>query len=377
MIKILWACAAVAMMGMASLVQGQTKEQPMRVYIGTSGKGIYVAQMEAGQLSTPKLAAETKGAGYVWIHPSGKTLLATGQVAVDGKMQGGVRAFAIETGTGNLVELNAQSSGGQGPCYVATDRAGRFALAANYGSGSVSVLPVRADGKLEPASAVVQHEGKGPNPKRQEGPHAHNFDFDPDERFALACDLGIDQVKIYRFAHQAGTLAEVAPAKVAPGAGPRHIAFSKEGEFLYVLNEMGCTVTVFAYDAQTAATREVQTVPMLPPDYSQSDKDTGSEIFVHPTGKWVYASNRGHDSIVRFVVDAGTGKLSDPDWTPSGGTVPRYFGIDPTGKWMVVANQGNGNLLTFAIDPADGTLEPTGSVVEVGAPTCVKFMVEP
>jgi 6-phosphogluconolactonase len=191
----------------------------------------------------------------------------------------------------------------------------------------------------------------------------------------VACDLGIDEVKVYRFEKEGGTLTEAGAAKVAPGAGPRHVAFSGEGKFMYVINEMACTVTAFAYDGETGKATEVQTVGTLPAGHEQTDKDTGSEIFVHPTGRWVYASNRGHDSIVRFAVDGTSGKLSEPKWVASGGKIPRYFGIDPAGKWMLVANQGTGNVLTFKIDPQSGELAATGDGVEVGGATCVKFLV--
>jgi 6-phosphogluconolactonase len=164
---------------------------------------------------------------------------------------------------------------------------------------------------------------------------------------------------------------------VAPGAGPRQVEFSKDGKFLYVLNEMGCTLTAFEYDGETGKAKDIGTVSMLPGDYAQSDKDTGAELWLHPSGRFLYASNRGHDSIVTFKVDQGSGKLSEPKWTPSGGKVPRYFGIDPSGKWMLVANQGSGNVVSFGVSEADGSLKATGDVVEVPAPTCLKWLGAP
>lgn len=351
----------------------------MWVYIsgpsGPKSKGIYVSHFDqaTGKITEPVLAADVKRASYFWIHPNGKFVYSVDQGDEGGKPTGYIRAFAIEPGTGKLTELNHESTIGSGTCYVSLDREGKFALAANYGSGSVTVLPVGPDGKLGKATAFVQLEGSGPNPKRQTHSYGHCFDFDPSEKFALACDLGADRVNVFRFDRDAGKLTLAGQGKVAPGSGPRHITFSHDGKFAYVINEMGMTLTVFSYNGDTGAMTEVQTISTLPSDYQQSDKDTAAEVFFHPNGKWLYASNRGHDSVVRFLVDESTGKLSDPKWTPSGGRIPRYFGIDPSGKWMLIANEGSGTVLVHKIE-SDGSLTPTGDKVEVGSAMCIKYL---
>ncbi|HZZ43361.1 MAG TPA: lactonase family protein [Tepidisphaeraceae bacterium] len=354
----------------------------MWVYVsgpaGPKSQGIYVMRFDpaAGTLSQPVLAANVKHASYFWLHPNGKCLYSVDSVQEDGKSKGVIRAYGIEDGTGKLVDLNVQPTGGVGPCYVSLDREGKFALAANYASGGVAVLPVRIDGKLDGVSAYVQFEGSGPNPKRQTHPYAHCFDFDPAGKFALACDLGTDQVRVFKFDRDGGKLEAAGVGKVPPGSGPRHVTFSADAKFAYVVNEMGSTITVFAYDGQTGAMKELQTISSLPPDYEHSpDKDTAAEVFIHPNGKWLYASNRGHNSVVRFMRDETTGKLSEPVWAQSGGRIPRYFGIVPGGKWMLVANEGSGNVLVFKINQQDGTITPTGDQIEIGSAMCIKFLV--
>jgi 6-phosphogluconolactonase len=247
------------------------------------------------------------------------------------------------------------------------DREGKWLLTANYGSGGIGIFPVRADGGIGEAAKVDQYQGKSVNEKRQAGPHAHCFDFDPSGKWALACDLGTDRIHIYKV----GTWEEVAPGNVKPGSGPRHVAWGKDGKFVYVINEMGCTVTTFAWDAAKGTMTEVETVSTVPADYRQSEKDTGAEIMVHPSGKWAYASTRGHDSIVKYDVDATSGKLSNPAWAPSGGKVPRYFEI--IGDQLVAANQGGDEVVVFEIK-ATGELKEKRSNQMIKGVTCVKFL---
>jgi 6-phosphogluconolactonase len=253
------------------------------------------------------------------------------------------------------------------------DREGGNVLVANYASGSVCVLPIDKNGRLAEASQVIQHEGRGPDPKRQEGPHAHSIHLDPAGRFVLAVDLGLDKVLVYRFDPAQGRLLphEGPPASVAPGAGPRHLAFHPAGRFAYVINEMASTVTAFAYDAERGVLREVQTVSTLPPDFR--GESTTAEVRVHPSGRFLYGSNRGHDSIAVFAIEADGGRLAAITCEPTHGRTPRHFAIDPTGAYLLAANQASGNLVVFRIDAHTGGLRPAGVQVEVPSPVCVIF----
>jgi len=236
------------------------------------------------------------------------------------------------------------------------------------------VFPVLEDGRLGEASAFVQHTGSSVNPKRQEGPHAHSIDTSPDNRFLLAADLGLDRLLVYRFDPFKGSLEPNDPAfaKINPGAGPRHFAFHPGGRFVFAVNEMGSSISAFSYDAARGSLRELQTISMLPKDFaSQSD---AAEIEVHPSGKFLYGSNRGHDSIAVFAIEAGKGTLTPVEYVPTQGKTPRNFAIDPTGSYMVVANQDSDNLVVFRIDAKTGRLTPNGKVPDVPSPVCVKFV---
>jgi 6-phosphogluconolactonase len=254
------------------------------------------------------------------------------------------------------------------------DKTGRNVLVANYGSGSVACLPVKEDGRLAEASAFIQHTGSSVNPQRQQGPHAHSVNMSPDNRFAMVADLGLDEVLVYRFDPVKGSLAANDPpfAKVKPGSGPRHFAFHPGGKFAYVINELASTVTALAYDARRGILSEVQTVSTLPPGFTGTS--TTAEVQVHPSGKFLYGSNRGHDSIAVFGIDARKGTLTPIEHVPTQGKTPRNFGIDPTGSYLLAANQSSDNVVVFRIDPQTGRLTPTGQVLEVGIPVCVKFV---
>jgi len=358
-------------------------EEAILFYVGTytreNSKGVYLVRLDprTGQLSEPRLAGEVKNPSFVAIHPNGRFLYAVSEVSdTDGKPMGGVVAFAIDPATHMLSRLNHQPSGGKGPCYVAVDASGRCVGVANYGSGSIATLPLAADGTLREPGSVVQHEGSSVNPKRQEGPHAHSFYFDPSNRFVLACDLGIDKVMIYRVDLDRGTLGASDPpsGSVAPGGGPRHLAFGRDGRFVYVINEMGNTISAFAWDGERGSMREVQTVGTLPDDFS--GENTTAEVVVHPSGKFLYASNRGHDSIAIFTVEETSGKLSPRGHVSTQGKTPRNFNIDPSGQFIVAANQNTHNIVVFRIDEATGALEPTGGSAEVGSPVCIRFIEE-
>ena len=291
-----------------------------------------------------------------------------------GKGNGTVSAFAIEPESGKLTLLNQQSSGGGGPCHVAVDAKGKCVLTANYGSGSVAVLPIQADGSLGAPATTIQHTGSGPNPERQVGPHAHFITPSPDDRFALACDLGLDKVIAYQLDAKAPKLTPAMPefAKVAPGAGPRHLTFSPDGKFVYVINEMISSITAFRYEAKTAALTEVQTISTLPKDSATTSYC--AEIAMHPTGKFLYGSNRGHDSIAVFAVEKQSGKLTALEYPSTQGRTPRHFAIDPTGRWLLAENQGSDTVVVFSLDTVTGQLKPTGQTVAVGSPVCAVFV---
>jgi 6-phosphogluconolactonase len=353
------------------------------MYVGThAGKkseGIYVMRLnaETGKVGPATLAVKAPAASFVVIHPNGKFLYAVNEVRdPQGKKAGAVCAYAIDRKTGLLTELNHQPCGGMGPCFVGLDHEGKCALVANYGSGSVAVIRIGDDGKLlEPVPAGrVQHQGKSVNPKRQEGPHAHSFFMDPTNTFALAPDLGMDRVMIYKLDASSGTLEAHGSGATAAGAGPRHLAFGKDGKFCYVIDEMGNTVTVFNWEAQKGELHEAQTIGTLPEDFK--GESYCSEVLVHPSGKFLYGANRGHDSITVFHIDPSTGRLTLQEQTPCGGHWPRNFGIDPSGKWLVVANEKSDSVVVFEVDPQTGGLRQTDQKIQIGAPMCVRFLAE-
>lgn len=348
-------------------------------YTGAKSKGIYVSRFDSatGKLSEPELAAETQSPSFLAVNPAGKFLYAVGEVNdIQGKRGGAVSAFAIDGKTGKLTALNQQASGGTGPCHVSVDTSGKCVLVANYGSGSIASLPVKTDGSLGEAVSVIQHAGSGVNPSRQAGPHAHFIVPSPDNRFALTCDLGLDKILIYPLDAAAAKLTTNTPpfTSVAAGAGPRHLAFSTDGKFVYVINEMKLAITVFTYAAATAAMTEVQTFSTLPADYVATGKDSCAEIAVHPNGKFVYGSNRGHDSIAVFATEAKTGKLTLAQNESTEGKTPRHFAIDPSGRWLLAENQGSDSVVVFAIDTTTGKLKPTGQTITVGSPVCAAFV---
>ena len=380
--------AVAAMAGSASSALAQAaganaENDGVIVYIGTSAspnsRGIYVTRMDPapGALAAPELAVETKNPNFLAFHPSSKFLFACGEFTdAAGNKSGGVSAFAINDAGGKLSPLNQQPSGGRGPCYVAVDTSGRNLLVANYGSGSIACVPIGDDGKLKEPTSVIQHEGKSVNPKRQEGPHAHSINLDPANRFAFAADLGLDKVMIYALDADKGTLTphNVPFAELPPGGGPRHLAWHPSGKFAYVNNEMGNTVSAFAYDAERGALAPLGApVPTIPSDYSEAGKNTTSEIVVHPSGKFLYCSNRGHNSIARFDI-AADGTLTPRGHTPTQGETPRNFAIAPGGQFLLAANQKTGNVVVFTIDAASGDLTATGSKIDVPAPVCIRFL---
>ena len=348
-------------------------------YTGKKSQGIYVSRLNlaTGALSQPELAVETKSPSFLAIHPNHKYLFAVGEIAdFEGKKAGGVSSFAIDATTGKLTLLSQQSSGTPGPCHVSVDHSGKVALVANYGGGSVAALPIGADGKLAPASAHIQHSGINAETGKPLVPHAHSINVSKDDRFALAADLGLDKVLIYKLDPAKGGLVANDPAfvSVPAGSGPRHFAFHPSGRFAYVINERTMTMTGFTYDAARGELKVIETVSTLPPGESVQKGYSTAEVQVHPSGKFVYGSNRGHDTIVVFAVDDRTGKLKHVENQSTQGKTPRNFGIDPTGAFLLAANQDTDNVFVYRIDSATGKLTPTGGSVEVGSPVCVKFL---
>ncbi len=364
--------------------KGTAKKSHYLAYVGTyttkkASKGIYVYRFDAaaGQLTSVGLAAESTDPSFVVAHPNGKYLYGVNEVGnYDGKKSGAVSAFAIDHKSGRLTLLNQVASGGADPCYVSLDKTGKYVLVANYSGGSVAVFPVLKDGRLGEASAFVQHQGSGANKERQEAPHAHWIQTSPDNRLAAVSDLGLDELVLYRFDAAKGSLEPNDPpfVKVSPGSGPRHAAFHPNGKFVYVLNEMQSTVVVFSYDPSTATLKTLQQLSTLPKDFT-GQNDT-AELAVHPSGKFLYASNRGHDSFAIFSIDSVKGTLTPTGHVATGGKTPRNFAIDPTGKYLLAANQASDDIVIFRINLVTGNLTRTGQVVEVPSPVDVAFVAE-
>lgn len=347
-------------------------------YTGGKSQGIYACELDGatGALRQLGVTSGIKNPSFLAIHPSHRFLYAVSEVDRFADASGGaVTAFSLDPATARLSELNSESSGGAGPCHLVVDREGKNVLVANYGAGSASVLPIGDDGKLKPASSRVQHRGSSINQQRQEGPHAHSINLDRDGRFAFVADLGLDQVLIYRFDPEHGKLTPNDPpyTAVAAGSGPRHFAFHPSGRFAYAINEMKSTITAFRYDAQQGKLTEVQTVSTLPADFR--GENTTAEVQVHLSGKFVYGSNRGHDSIAAFVVDETSGRLTPRGHQATGGRTPRNFGIDPNGKFLLACNQDSDSIHVLRISAKDGTLEATGKHIEIPMPVCVKMMI--
>ncbi len=356
----------------------------MFVYVGTftgstGSRGIYIYRLDTttGALAHLQTAANLLSPSWLALHPQGRFLYAVErQWTPERSDVGAVSAFSVDGATGALTPLNRQPSGGVSPAYVSVHPSGRYALAAHYGSGQVAALPIGSDGRLGAASDVVQHAGQGPDAGRQEGPHAHFVTTDPSGRYVLACDLGIDRIVIYQLDLESGKLvANSLPyAQVSSGAGPRHLAFHPSGGYVYVINELDSTLSAFTFDASRGALQIVQTVSTLPGDFTGTSHT--AQVVVHPSGRFVYGSNRGHDSIVIFAIDQATGKLTQVGHEPSGGKTPRNFNIDPTGAFLLAANQNSNTIVTFRIDQGTGRLAATGQVTESPTPVCIQFSSE-
>jgi 6-phosphogluconolactonase len=370
--SILISAAALAVLGVAT---PPAKGQYL-AYVGTYtnqrptplSKGIYAYRFDAktGKFASIGLAAETSSPSFLAIHPNHKFLYAANENA-----QGTVSAFAIDAATGMLKLLNSVSSKGSGPCHVSLDKTGKWLFAANYNSGSVASFPVRADGSLGEAISTVQHQGSSVDRSRQAGPHAHEAVVSPDNKLLFVPDLGLDKVMIYRIgADGALTPNEPPSIGVAPGYGPRHLAFHPNGKFVYVMTEMADSVLAFGYDGK-GGTRAIRTISAVPADFT--GLKSGAEIAVHPNGRFLYASNRNHNSIGIFTIDSNGAPTAAGNVSTQGKT-PRFFELDPTGGYLIAANQDSANLVVFKIDQKTGGLTPTGDALELASPVCVAFV---
>jgi 6-phosphogluconolactonase len=384
--EIAMAMLAMALTPGATGHEGDGGDDVVRVYVGTytrgDSEGIYLLELhrDTGELRSRGLAAVAANPSFLAVHPSGDFLYAVNElIEWKGQKTGAVSAFRIDKETGKLALLNQQPSHGTGPCYLTVDRSGRHVLVANYGDGSVASFPIGGDGALGVAESVIQHTGSSVNPDRQEGPHAHSINLDPANRIALAADLGLDRVLIYQFNEDEGTLNPHDPSSVdiTPGAGPRHSAFHPDGLHLYVVNELDLTVSVFGYRPRSGTLQAIQYVSTLPDSVTTLEaQETGystAEIQVHPSGRFLYVSNRGHDTIAVFSVDGSTRKLALVDHAPTIGRNPRNFRIDPSGRYLLAANQNSNSVVVFKIDAETGRLTPTGHSARVPAPVCLRF----
>jgi 6-phosphogluconolactonase len=377
----------LVMLGLASIMLAAEIRRPaaraaeLLTYFGTytnngKSKGIYCYKLDlaTGKLTSIGVTEGIKNPSFLAIHPSGRFLYAVSEVNdSDGKPGGAVSAFSLDRKTGELKPLNHQSSEGAGPCHVSTDKTGKVAMVANYGSGSIASLPIKTDGSLEKAASAIQHEGSSIVPGRQAGPHAHSINVSPDNRFAVAADLGMDKLMLYKLDPAKATLRANDPpfTETPKGGGPRHFAFHPSGRFAYVCNEIKSSVTAFAYDANKGSLSEIQTITTLP---EEVERNSTAEIQVHPSGKFVYCSNRGHDSLAIFTIDEKTGKLTAAGHQKTLGRTPRNFGIDPTGAYVIACNQATDNVAVFKVEPQSGKLTQVGEPISVPVPVCVKFV---
>jgi 6-phosphogluconolactonase len=357
-------------------------------YTQATSRGIYAAWFDpnTGSLSAPFLAAEALNPTFLAVSPDGRRLYSTGEfpsTPASTPTVGGVSAYAVDAASGRLELLNRQATGGGSTTHVAVDATGRMVAVANYNAAYVAALPIRADGSLGPRSAFIEHRGlapHGPNPDRQKQAYAHSITFAPDNRFLYACDLGLDRIVRYAVDSSSAHLQLSDPPAFAapPGAGPRHAKFSADGRFLYVANEMGGSICVYACEPASGSLALRQTISTLPESFDAGRvQNTVAEIRIHPNGRFVYVSNRGDDSIAVFARDSAEGTLRSVEIVPCGGRHPRNFALDPGGTWLLCANRDTDNIVVFKVDPATGRLTATGRQIAVSRPVCVLFVPVP
>lgn len=354
-----------------------TAATAFRVYFGTQAKrdacGIYMAlfDTQTGQLGEAVRVSDSARPGYIVIHPDGKHIYATeASGSAPGGDEGFVSAYRIDEPSGKLIDLNTQPTGARGPCHLSFDPSGKHLLVATYHEASCTTFPIRPDGTLGEAAEPQRHSGSGPNPKRQEAAHAHSINCSPDGRFAFVPDLGMDKIMIYQLTDGVLTPSKPPFVATAPGSGPRHLTIHPSGKFVYACMELSNTVV--AYEYADGKLTEIQTLPTLPPDFTE--QSTTAEICLTPDGRFLYVSNRGHESLAIFKVDPETGKLTAIGYEPTRGNHPRNFNIDPTGQFLIAANAHTDNVVVFRINQETGLLEFTGSEITVPVPSCVKFL---
>jgi len=384
MFELMRACLVVSCLvwgfPMAVAVGAEKDNAEYRVYVGTytdgDSEGIYRLALDrsTGRLTRQGVVSGVTNPSFLAIHPNRRFLYAVNEVGkFRGKSSGAVSAFAIDGKTGDLKFLNQHPSGGAAPCHLVVNRSGSHVLVANYTGGSVASLPIAKDGRLAPAVSFIQHTGSSVL-DRQQGPHAHSINLDDQNRYAVVADLGLDQVLVYQFDSGTGRLTANTPPSttVVAGAGPRHFDFHPNHRYAYVINEINLTINAFAYDARRGVLKQLQTVRTLPAGV----ENTGStaDVQVHPSGRFLYGSNRGHDSIVVFAIDQNTGKLTYVEHESTGGRTPRNFGLDPAGEFLLAANQSTNSIVVFRIDPRSGALTPTGHQSNVPSPVCIKMI---
>ena len=360
---------------------GEALDYKYLVYVGTyTGKGsegIYAYRFDpaSGEASPLGLAAATDNPSFLEVDSNGRFLFAVNELdAFHNEPTGAVSAFAINRESGTLNPLQQVPSLGRSPAHLSLDKSARYLLVANYNSGNVAVFPIGNDGRLGAHTAFIQGVGSSVNPVRQTGPHAHSLQVTNDNRFALLADLGLDKLLVYRFDATAGTLTPGSPkfVKVDPGSGPRHVALAPSGRFVYVVNELASTVMVFAYRPGPGMLQRKQTISTLPKNFA--GKNTAAEIAVDAKGRFLYVSNRGHDSIAVFSIDPDNGRLTALERVASGGRTPRHFAIDPTGTWLFAANQDSNDITLFRIDPSSGQLKETSRSLKIVSPVCVRIV---
>jgi len=369
---------ALGMIGIGSQSRSLGADERF-AYIGTytnagRSEGIYrlFLNTTTGAMRVDGVAAKSADPSFLALHPNGRVLYAVNELEqFGGKLTGAVSAFAIARGSWALTPLNQLDSHGKAPCYVSVDRTGHTVLVANYVSGTIATFTVRQDGGLAAARTIVQHEGKGPNAERQEGPHAHCIIADPDNRHVIAADLGVDGVLIYRFNEKTGSISTVANGVATnPGAGPRHLAFHPTGRFLYVINELDSTIVAYKYDGERGALDQVQVTAASP---GGTAKNFPADLHVAASGRFLYGSNRGDNTVAVFAIDASSGQLTPVQQVSTGGDWPRNFAIDASGRFLLVANQRSDSILSFRVDAESGRLTPTGEKVELASPVCIRF----
>jgi 6-phosphogluconolactonase len=381
--RLLISCACIAPLFFshtATSSENPPANQKYFVYVGnyttkTQSKGIYLFEFspDTGKLTPKGLAGETADPSWVVVHPNGKFLYAANESGKDST----VSAFSIEPKSGKLTFLNKLPALGEDPCYLSFDKTGKYLFVANYTSGNVAVFPILPNGNLGEHTAVLTDQGTlGPNKKHQDGPHAHWIEPSANNHFVDVSDLGLDRILTYKFDEMNGSLTRGEPADsfstaLSPGDGPRHVAFGPGRKFMYVLSELTSTVTVFAQESQNKF-RKVQEISGLPKGFTS--RNDAAEIAILPNGKFLYASNRGHDSIVVFAIDPATGTLTPVADVPTGGKEPRHFAIDPTGQYLLAENENSDSIVEFRIDNATGKLTPTGEVAKTPSPVCIAFL---